>query len=212
MESEKHLYFPFETCEKVQDVIAQPYSTLINILNAAIILYFLTKTKNMYTFYFIFSILLFEIMHTFSHMFHIHGQIQTNIVHLLVYLINITLLYTLYRHSGILPSFFLLFTILIWIGVDIYALFYLSNVFYIITQLGIFFSIFIFYFTTLPSKSKNSIPWLFIIGILIVCLLYNEMRNCEEIANLYPDAPFHLLVEIPGVLFFYILCRSMYEL
>jgi hypothetical protein len=73
-------------------------------------------------------------------------------------------------------------------------------------------SILFFYYSILPTNSKNSIPWLFIIGLLIVCLVYNEMRNCEEMENLYPDAPFHILVEIPGLFFFYILCRSMYTL
>jgi hypothetical protein len=213
MESEKpSIYFPFDTCEKVQEGIAQPYSTGINILNIAVIIYFLTKTKHAYTFYFIFSILLFEIFHTLSHMFHIHRQIQTNLVHSMVYLINATFLYTVYRHSGIPPSFFLMFIICIWIGLDIYAMLHLSMVFYIITQLGIFFSILFFYYSILPTNSKNSIPWLFIIGLLIVCLVYNEMRNCEEMENLYPDAPFHILVEIPGLFFFYILCRSMYTL
>ena len=133
-------------------------------------------------------------------------------VHGLAYFINAALLYTLYRHSGIAPSLFLSILIIIIIGIDIYALFSLSTVFYILTQFLIFLSIIIFYFTTLPTKTKSSVKWLVFLGILIVCLVYNEIRNCDEMVQLYPTAPFHILVEIPGVFFFYFLCRNFYEL
>ena len=214
-EKEKKSYFPFETCETPQledGCIAQPYSTAVNLLNTLIILFFLFQTKNTYTFFFLFSILLFEISHTISHMFHIDSSIQTTMVHSLAYVINATLLYALYRHSGIAPSLFLSFILVIFIGIDIYAFCFLSAAFYVLTQFVIFLSILFFYFTTLPTSSKNSVKWLVFLGILIVCLVYNEIRNCDEMAKLYPDAPFHILVEIPGLFFFYILCRSMYLL
>jgi hypothetical protein len=214
-ESEKqNSYFPFETCENPDEDswFAQPYSTAVNILNILIILFFLIQTKTTYTFLFLFSILLFEITHTASHAFHIDGVTQTTIVHSLAYVINAALLYALYRHSGIAPSLFLSIWIVIIIGIDIYALFSLSAVFYILTQFLIFISILLFYFTTLPSRSKNCIKWLVFLGILIVCLVYNEIRNCDEMAKLYPTAPFHILVEIPGLFFFYLVCRNFYLL
>jgi hypothetical protein len=215
-ESEKKTksYFPFETCEKPREDcwIAQPYSTAVNCLNSLIIIFFLIQTKNSYTFFFLFSIFIFELLHTFSHAFHIDGAIQTNIIHGLAYCINAALLYVLYRHSGIAPSLFLSILIMIFVGIDIYALFFLSTVFYILTQFLIFLSILFFYFTTLPTQTKSSVKWLVFLGILIVCLVYNEIRNCDEMAKLYPDAPFHILVEIPGVFFFYLVCRNFYEL
>lgn len=213
-EKEKNSYFPFETCETPDEDgwIAQPYSTAVNCLNTLIILFFLIQTKNSYTFFFLFSIFLFQISHTFSHAFHIDGSIQMNIIHGLAYCINATLLYTLYRYSGIAPSLFLSILLLIFIGIDIYAFCLLSTVFYIWTQFAIFLSILFFYFTTLPTRTKSSVKWLTLIGILIVCLVYNEIRNCDEMSKLYPTAPFHILVEIPGLFFFYLVCRNFYEL
>ena len=214
-ESEKqNSYFPFETCETPDKdgYIAQPYSTTVNCLNSLIVFFFLTQTKNYYTFFFLFSIFLFELLHTFSHAFHIDGATQTNLVHGLAYFINATLLYALYRYSGIAPSLFLSIILVSLISIDIYALFSLSTVFYILTQFLIFLSILFFYFTTLPSNTKSSVKWLVFLGILIVCLVYNEIRNCDEMAKLYPDAPFHILVEIPGVFFFYLVCQNFYEL
>jgi len=207
-------YFPFETCEKpnTNSIISQPYSTFVNIINTSIILYFLTQTKHAYTFYFLLSVFLFELSHTLSHMFHIEGHIQRNVVHFFAYCINATLLYTLYCYSHVFPSIFLLILIFLLICFDIYSLLYLSSIFYIISQVLILFSIFCFYYFTLPSTIKTSILWLFLIGTLIIVLVYNEIRNCHEMTQLYPDAPFHILVEIPGVFFFFILCRAFYLL
>lgn len=208
-------YFPFETCEKPTQnewMISQPYSTAINALNSLIIFFFLLQTKTTYTFIFLFILLLFELIHTLSHSFHINGPLQTNIIHGFAYAINAALLYALYRHSNIFPSRWFILILFIWIGLDIYALFTLSTVFYILSQFVIFLSILFFYYSSLPVKTKNSIPWILMIGILIVCLVYNEMRNCDEMAKLYPTAPFHILVEIPGVFFFYFICRNFYDL
>ena len=77
--------FPFTTCEKVNKMgMAQPYSALVNILNCIIILYFLTKTNNRKSFMLILLFLLFEAFHAFSHSIHIPGNIQINIIHILV--------------------------------------------------------------------------------------------------------------------------------
>jgi len=213
-ESEHHSYFPMETCEKTDKDgwIDQPYSTAVNCLNTLIILFFLIQTKHTYTFFFLFSIFLFQIAHTFSHAFHIDGSIQMNIIHGLAYCINATLLYTLYRHSNVVPSLFLSILLLIFVGIDIYAFCLLSTGFYIWTQFAIFLSILFFYFTTLPTQTKSSVKWLFLLGILIVCLVFNEIRNCDEMTKLYPTAPFHILVEIPGLFFFYFVCRNFYLL
>jgi len=213
-ETEQKSYFPFETCEKPteNEWVAQPYSAAVNCLNSLIILFFLLQTKTTYTFLFLFVILLFEIVHTSSHIVHINGPLQTNIIHGFAYAINASLLYLLYRYSRILPSKWLILILFFWISLDIYALFSLSTVFYILTQFAIFFSILFFYFTTLPTKTKSSLKWLILLGILIISLVYNEIRNCDEMAKLYPTAPFHILVEIPGVLFFYLICRYFYEL
>ena len=82
--------FPFDTCEKPnKNGIAQPYSALFNLINCIIIFYFLLKTKNNYTFIFLFSILFFELFHLFSHIVHIKGSLQINMSHFSAYLINV---------------------------------------------------------------------------------------------------------------------------
>ena len=81
--------FPFSTCEKPNTTgIAQPYSSLLNLINCLIIFYFLLKVKQNYTFILLFFILCFELFHVFSHSIHITGTIQINITHMLSYCIN----------------------------------------------------------------------------------------------------------------------------
>ena len=89
--------FPFDTCEKPnKNGIAQPYSAFFNIINCVIIFYFLLKTKQIYTFILLFSILCFELFHVFSHINHIQGSIQINITHLLTYFMNLAFFYLFY--------------------------------------------------------------------------------------------------------------------
>jgi hypothetical protein len=63
--------FPNSTCEKTNEHgISQPYSATLNIINCVIIFYFLLRTKHVYTFMLLGSIL-FELFHAFfSHNSH----------------------------------------------------------------------------------------------------------------------------------------------
>ena len=132
MEDKNEYTFPFSTCEKPKkNGIAQPYSSLINFVNCVIILYYLLKTKQDYTFILLSSILAFESFHLFSHIVHIPGSIQLNITHSLVYLMNLAFFYAFYCYTNKIPSYeFVLFlAILVWF--DIYSLFNLTIIYYI---------------------------------------------------------------------------------
>jgi len=53
--------FPFDTCEQPnKHGIAQPYSATVNLVNCAIVFYFLVQTQKSYTFFLLFSILCFD--------------------------------------------------------------------------------------------------------------------------------------------------------
>ena len=124
--------FPFSTCEKsTNQIIAQPYSALFNLINCVIIFYFLLKTKEKYTFLLLFSILCFELFHVFSHSIHISGSIQINITHMLSYCINIAFLFFFYNYAKKLPSICFIILYLFLIFFDIYAFCNMNVVYYI---------------------------------------------------------------------------------
>lgn len=205
--------YPFNTCEKAKkNGIAQPYSALFNLINCIIILYFLLKTKERYTFILLFSILCFEIFHTFSHTIHIKGSMQTNITHLLTYFINLAFFYVFYSYTNILPSNEFIFYIVALICFDIYSIFNLTIIYYLFSQSIIFISLLVYYFPLLPKFIKTSIYQIIFLVIIIILLFLNEKYNCEEMLKTYPQFPYHIFVEITGIILFYIICSNFYKL
>jgi hypothetical protein len=205
--------FPFNTCEKTnKNGIAQPYSALFNIINCIIIFYFLLKTKHNYTFILLFSILCFELFHVFSHVVHIQGSIQTNITHLLTYFINLAFFYVFYCYTNKLPSYVFVCYLIALICFDIYALFYLSIVFYIFSQAIIMISLLVYYFPLLPKFIQTSLyKIIFFVGVIILLFL-NEKYNCEKMLKIYQYFPYHIFIEIIGIVLFYIICSHFYKL
>lgn len=205
--------FPFNTCEKPnKNGIAQPYSSLVNLINCIIILYFLLKTKSLHTFILLFSILCFELFHMFSHILHISGSIQINIIHSLTYFMNLAFFYTFYCYTNKLPSPEFVFYLVALICVDIYSFFNLSIIYYLLSQSVIFISILLYYLPLLPTFIQTSVyQIIFLIGIIILLVL-NEKYNCEKMLKIYPDFPFHIFIEIIGIVLFYIICSNFYKL
>ena len=117
--------FPFSTCEKInkRGFIQQPYSAIINGISAIIILFFLLHTKLGSLFYLFLSIFFFQIYHMFSHMVHINGNIQTNTIHIISYLVNFSLFYVLYEKSKQDLNIYFLFLYASLILLDLYAFF-----------------------------------------------------------------------------------------
>ena len=205
--------FPFSTCEKPnKNGIAQPYSTLFNLINCLIIFYFLLKTKQNYTFILLFSILCFELFHVFSHSIHIPGSIQINITHLLSYCINFAFLFFFYNYVKILPNIWFLLYYISLIFFDIYTFCNMNVVYYIFSQALLFLSVLLYYYPFLPKTLKNNINIIFFLVILIIILFLNEKYNCEKMMSIYPHFPYHILIEIIGILLFYIICSNFYKL
>jgi len=206
-------FFPFNTCEKPnEDGIAQPYSCLCNLINCIIIFYFLLKTKHNYTFILLFSILCFQLFHLFSHMIHIKGLIQTYIIHILAYSINLSFLYALYSYTHKFPSNIFIVYLLILVCFDIYSLFNLSLVVYILTQATIIVSLLVYYFKLLPKFIQSTIYNIVFFAIIVILLVVNEKFNCEKMMSIYPHFPYHIFIEIMGIVLFYIICSNFYKL
>jgi len=165
--------FPFDTCETPnKNGIAQPYSVLFNLINCVIIFFFLIKTKQNYTFMLLFAIFCFELFHVFSHIIHIQGPIQINITHSLSYFINLSFLYLFYSYTNKLPSFWFILYLIVLICFDIYYIFNLNFIYYLLTQSFIFISLLLYYFKYLPKFIKNTIyKIVFLVGIIILLFL-----------------------------------------
>jgi len=200
--------FPFNTCESVQPGIAQPYSALLNLINSLVIFSFLLRTTRLSSFLVLVSLLCFELFHTFSHVIHIPGSIQTTVIHGLAYTVNASLLFFLYQYSNHMPHLaFLLFCSVLLVG-DIYAFFYMDLIYYFISQIVLFLSILFYYYPMLSSAMKQNIRSIFLLSIIILLLFFNEKNNCDAMLSAYPF-PYHGLIEILGIGVFYLVCRIL---
>jgi len=205
--------FPFSTCEKPnKNGIAQPYSSALNLINCLIIFYFLIQTKQNYTFVLLLVILCFELFHVFSHSVHIPGSMQINITHMLSYCINFAFLVFFYNYTKKIPS---IWFILFYIGLicfDVYTFCNLNVVYYIFCQALLFLSVLLYYYPVLNKNMKDNINIIFFFVTLIIILFLNEKYNCEKMMSIYPDFPYHILIEIIGILLFYVICSTFYKL
>ena len=195
------LTFPFNTCEKVNDGIAQPYSTAVNALNCAVLLYFLIQSKTNRARILISALLAFETFHTFSHAFHLAGNMQTNMAHLLAYVINASFLYYFADFTKRAPSPILIVVLLALVALDIYSFAHLPLVFYMSTQAAMFLTAYFFYYNFLSQTLKSGFIWLISLSSTILILVWNEMTNCAAMMNWW-IAPYHALVELVGLAMF----------
>ena len=207
------LTFPFNSCEiPNKNGIAQPYSTLVNVINCLVIVYFLVKTTTNYAFLLIASILCFELFHLFSHSIHIPGSIQTIVIHVISYFINISFFYAFYSYTKKIPSNVFIGYLLAVIVLDIYALLNLNIFYYVTTQSVIFISLLFYYFSWLPNFIQKSMYSIIACISIILFLILNEKYNCKRMLKQIPKFPFHIFVEIGGIVLFYLICSTFYKL
>jgi hypothetical protein len=202
--------FPFNTCETPKKGIAQPYSAMLNAINCVMISYFLVQTKSFFSTFLLFSIFCFELFHTFSHSIHIPGKIQTTISHFLSYAINFAFLFFFIHLTNKVPSFAFLFYLLLLTLFDIYSLFYLSIVFYLISQAILMISLLTYYFPLLSNSIQTNIYKIIALTSMAILLFLNETYNCKKMLDIYP-LPYHSLIEIVGILLFYVICSTFYK-
>ena len=202
--------FPFDTCEKPhKSGVAQPYSAAINAVNCLVILYFLIKAKSSHAFMFLLSIFLFEAMHTFSHIVHIPGKIQLSIVHILAYCANFALLWYAYKTSHRIPNGWFDVWYAALVGFDIYAFMNLSIIIYLLTQSAMFISTLTYYYHDFPKALREKMPWILLFIGITIAFIVNESYHCKTMATAYPNFPFHIFIELNGLVLFYLVSSSI---
>ena len=84
-------FYPFHTCEQPyisSKYIAQPVSATINIITVSILTYFFIKSHTIEIKLLLLSFIAFQVFHAFSHIIHIDGNIQSNIIHIIWYFLT----------------------------------------------------------------------------------------------------------------------------
>jgi len=110
------------------------------------------------------------------------------------------------------PSvWFILFYVCL-IFFDIYTFLNMNVVYYIFSQALLFLSVLLYYYPLLPKSIKNKIHIIFVLITAIIILFLNEKYNCEKMMRIYPDFPYHIFIEIVGIVLFYIICSTFYRL
>lgn len=205
--------FPFNTCEKPNKIgIAQPYSAFFNLITCSIIFYFLINAKTIHAFILLFCILIFESFHVFSHILHIQGPIQINITHLLTYCMNIAFFYAFYSYTKKWPSYEFIMYMGLLVILDVYTFYNHSFIYYLTTQSIIFISLLVYYFPLLPKFIQSSIYQIIFFVSIVIILFINETYNCEKMMSIYPHFPYHIVIEITGIVLFYVICSNFYKL
>ena len=159
-----------------------------------------------------FSILCFELFHVFSHIVHIHGSIQINITHSLTYFMNLAFFYAFYCYTNKLPSYEFVFYLIALVCFDIYSIFNLTIIYYLLSQSAIFISLLVYYFPLLPNFIQNSVYQIIFLVVTIILLFLNEKYNCDKMIKIYPDFPYHIFIETTGIVLFYIICSNFCRL
>ena len=205
--------FTFDTCETpYNDIIAQPFSVFVNFISCCIILYFLYRTTQLTHFLLLLSVFAFELSHLISHATHIKGPLLVSITNFSFFLINISFLYYLYSYIHTFVSLNWLLLLISVLLVDIYFFFYFSFVFSVFTQLLLFSCILFYYYSYFPKQVKRNIFFIIISAIIIYLAILNEKINCKKMLALFPGFPFHIIVEILGIIPIYLFSSTFYNL
>jgi len=174
----------------------EPYSLSVNVISCIIVLYFLFQTKHLRSFLLVFGLLMFDIMHLFSRWVHITDGLQITITYVIAMTTNFLFLYNIYKYTGKTPSNLLLGTIFAIFVTDIYFFFNMSFVYYLFTQILLLFVI-IFYYFSAVKKLMDPFFYLFVGLILTTYAVFlNETYNNKKIIEIYPEFPYHLVIEI----------------
>jgi len=154
-------------------------------------------------------LLLFEIVHTFSHAVHLEHDksVQIRVIHIVVYLFLLILYGLLYTGPGNTPAH-------PFVNVLLVIVFVLDLCFFIKQ------TPFIWYFTTsmllfmivVAGAWASMTPFLrrkcLFFAFLFLCLLglfYNDMINCDHMRR-YMSLPYHGFLEFFSIIVFWFLC------
>lgn len=195
--------FPFATCERPHKnkFIKQPVSAFINIITCIILLVYVIYCKTFAVKLVLFSFLIFQAWHAYSHMQHIPGYIQANTAHILWYIVTFSVLYAIITLSHIKIQNKMIFIIIILVIIDVIIWKYIGGFFMIMSGLCIMLYVIVSCYYKLPQYFKKAVPYLVAGLAVLLLLLYNEFINCKNMLA-YKQLPYHALVEICGLLLF----------
>jgi hypothetical protein len=200
------IYFPFNTCEEPnkKSYIAQPISAFINMITCLILIYFFLQAKTSIIRLLILSFILFEIFHTFSHITHIDGTIQSNIIHGIWYFLSFMVLIASIKITKQYPNIYTILILLTIIIIDINLFFQANKLYMVFTALTLPVVIVISYYNLYPICIKKAIPYLIALLIILGLVLINEKINCLNMMK-YAKLPYHAIIEIIGMILFTLL-------
>jgi len=200
------IYFPFNTCEEPnkKSYVAQPISAFINMITCLILIYFFLQAKTSIIRLLILSFILFEIFHTFSHITHIDGTIQSNIIHGIWYFLSFMVLIASIKITKQYPNIYTILILLTIIIIDINLFFQANKLYMVFTALTLPVVIVISYYNLYPICIKKAIPYLIALLIILGLVLINEKINCLNMMK-YAKLPYHAIIEIIGMILFTLL-------
>lgn len=199
--------FPFTTCEiPTKSDIEQPVSALVNLFSTIVLLFLTFKAKSIPVRLTLFCYAMFEAFHTFSHVKHLNNMklLQTNIVHILGYLIAFTSLWSINTLSKKRNSVIFYIILSVMVFIDLLIWFNLKGIYTIFSGLSIFAIIIFGSYSNLHPCFQKAIPYL-LLGLLLIFLLFvNENYNCERMIEIY-KFPYHAIIEVVGFVLFIVL-------
>lgn len=200
------IYFPFNTCEEPNKKawVAQPVSAFINMITCLILIYLFLQAKTIIIRLLILSFILFEIFHTFSHITHIDGTIQSNIIHGIWYFLSFMLLIASIKITKQYPNIYTILILLTIIIIDMRLFFMPNKLYMVFTALTLPVVIVISYYNLYPIYIKKAIPYLIALLIILGLVLINEKINCLNMIK-YAKLPYHAIIEIIGMILFILL-------
>jgi hypothetical protein len=198
-----NIYFPFNTCEEPNKKawVAQPVSAFINMITCIILIYLFLQAKTLIIRLLILAFILFELFHTFSHIKHINGTIQSNIIHGIWYFLSFMVLIASIKITKQYPKIYTILILLTIIIIDINLFFQPNKLYMIFTALTLPIVIVISYYNLYPIYIKKAIPYLIGLLIIVGIFLINDKNNCENMMK-YAKLPYHAIIEILGMILF----------
>lgn len=210
--------FPFNSCEiPNKNGIAQPYSAFINLLACFTVLYFIYYSNNFYSKLFLFSVLLFNISHTFSHSIHLghlgqYKNLHFLLTHYTAIISTICLLILLTKISNTFPNtFFIYFLFFLYLLDLIFVVYNFSHIYNIAIFLLILVFLILYYYTFLPNIIKQNIIYIVILSLFAFMFQIFEIYYCKKILDINPKFPLHIVVEICVFFPILLICKCFYK-
>ena len=197
--------FPYSTCEKITKNGTQPVSASINIVSIIVLLYFFFSSRSSANRWVFFFFILFEAIHTYSHLRHVPGNLQLYMIHLTGYCILFATWRSLWKHTDQCMSTWqmVLWTLLLVVDASLF----LSGapfLWFLTTTVILFSLLILFYFPFFSRSTRIVIPWILVVAVMVVLMDFVESRCCEKWMQ-KKILPYHVVVEFLGLVVFVLL-------